>query len=249
MRDKKNSLNVAGIVPARGGSKRILEKNIQPLAGRPLIQHCLQTAQQCPSVDRLVVSTESEAIARVVREQGVEIIERPPELARDETPTLPVIIQAIEELDKRGFQADIILTIQPTYPFLTVDNVEQSIEAIKKQGGIDSVTTVTRPPFHYHPFNARTINPDGTISFMFEEEKKKCPNTQSAPEVYFFGNLYTSWRRTIFEQGSLYGERSWPIPVSRIEAMDIDEYLDLEVAEYIQKRINRKDSQQEVKKT
>ncbi|MCF8037721.1 MAG: acylneuraminate cytidylyltransferase family protein [Desulfohalobiaceae bacterium] len=249
MKNRETTLNVLGIVPARGGSKRIPNKNIHPLGGRPLIHYCLETAQQCPSLDRLVVSTESEAIAQTVAREGVEVIERPTELARDHTPTLPVIVQAIEELDKRGFQADIILTIQPTYPFLTVDNVEQSIEAIKKQGGIDSVTTVTRPPFHYHPFNARTINPDGTISFMFEEEKKKSPNTQSAPEVYFFGNLYTSWRRTIFEQGSLYGGRSWPIPVSRIEAMDIDEYLDLEIAEYIQKRINRKDSQQEVKKT
>ncbi|MCF8106055.1 MAG: acylneuraminate cytidylyltransferase family protein [Desulfohalobiaceae bacterium] len=229
-------MNVLGIVPARGGSKRIPRKNIHPLGGIPLIAHCLRTARQCPSLGRLAVSTESGAIARVVREEGVEVIERPEELAADRTPTLPVIVQVLEELDKTGFSADIVLTIQPTYPFLSVDNVEQSIAAILNRPDIDSVTTVTRPPFHYHPFNARKINPDGTISFMFAEEKRKCPNTQSAPPVFFFGNLYTSWTRTIIEQGSLYGRRSLPLVVSEIEALDIDEYFDLEIAEYVLKR-------------
>ncbi len=230
-------MNVLGVITARGGSKRIPNKNLYPLGGIPLICHCLRTAKSCALIDRLVVSTESESIAEVVKREGIEVIKRPHELALDNTPTLPVIKHAIEEMDKAGFHADIILTIQPTYPFITIENFEKAIRAMKENRDVDSVTTVVKASFKYHPFNARKINPDGTISFMFAEEKKKCPNSQSAPPVYFFGNLYVSRRETIFEKGSLYGDRSYPIEVSPIESFDIDDMEDMRMAELIYSRI------------
>lgn len=226
-------MNVLGIVPARGGSKRIPNKNLYPLGGIPLICYCLRTAKKCPSIDRLVVSTEDESIAEVAKKECVDVIKRPIELAQDNTPTLPVIKHVISELDKQGFYADIILTIQPTYPFITVDNIEKAIKAFSERDDIDSVTTVKKAPFHYHPYNARKINEDGTISFMFPEEKKRCPNSQSAPPIYFFGNLYASKRTTIFEKDSLYGDKSFPIEIDAIEGFDIDDMLDMEIAEWL----------------
>jgi CMP-N,N'-diacetyllegionaminic acid synthase len=229
-------MKILGIVPARGGSKRIPNKNLYPLGGIPLICHCLRTAKKSPSIDRLVVSTEDEAIALVAKSEGVEVIKRPVELAQDNTPTLPVIKHVINEMDKEGFYADIILIIQPTYPFITVDNIERAIKAFSEKGDFDSVTTVKRAPFHYHPYNARKINEDGTISFMFPEDKKKCPNSQSAPPVYFFGNLYASKRATIFEKDSLYGDKSFPVEVDNIEGFDIDDMFDMEMAEWLMTR-------------
>ena len=229
-------MKVLGIVPARGGSKRIPQKNLYLLGGIPLICHCLRTAKISSSIDRLVVSTEDEAIAEVAKKEGVEVIKRPVELTQDNTPTMPVIKHVINELDKTGFYADIILTIQPTYPFITVDNIEKAIKAFSENGDFDSVTTVKRAPFHYHPYNARRINEDGTISFMFPEEKKKCPNSQSAPPVYFFGNLYASKRATIFEKDSLYGDKSFPIEVDTIEGFDIDDMFDMEMAEWLMEK-------------
>lgn len=232
-------MKVLGIVPARGGSKRIPNKNLYLLGGIPLICHCLRTAKKCSLINRLVVSTEDEAIAEVAKKEGVDVIERPVELAQDDTPTLPVIKHVITELDKAGFYADIILTIQPTYPFITVDNIEKAIKAFSKNGAFDSVTTVTRAPFKHHPYNARKINEDGTISFMFPEEKKNCPNSQSAPPVYFFGNLYASKRAAIFEKDSLYGDKSFPIEVDNIEGFDIDDMFDMEMAEWLMTRRDR----------
>lgn len=226
-------MKVLGIVPARGGSKRIPQKNLYLLGGIPLISHCLRAAKKSSLIDRLVVSTEDEAIAEAAKKEGVEVIKRPVELAQDNTPTLPVIKHVINELDKAGFCADIILTIQPTYPFITVDNIEKAIKAFSENGDFDSVTTVKKAPFHYHPYNARKINEDGTISFMFPEEKKKCPNSQSAPPVYFFGNLYASKRATIFEKDSLYGDKSFPVEVDTIEGFDIDDIFDMQIAEWL----------------
>lgn len=233
-------MKVLGIVPARGGSKRIPNKNLYPLGGIPLICHCLRAAKKCSLIDRLVVSTEDEAIAEVAKKEGVEVIKRPVELAQDNTPTLPVIKHVITELDNASFYADIILTVQPTYPFITVENIEKAINAFSENGDFDSATTVTKAPFKYHPYNARKINEDGTISFMFPEEKKKCPNSQSAPPVYFFGNLYVSKRATIFEKDSLYGDKSFPIEVDNIEGFDIDDMFDMEMAEWLMTRRDRR---------
>jgi CMP-N,N'-diacetyllegionaminic acid synthase len=226
-------MKVLGVVPARGGSKRLPNKNLHPLGGIPLICHCLRTARQSASIDKIVVSTESEAIANIALTEGVGVVSRPIQLAGDNTPTLPVIKHVVGEMDRSGFLADIILTIQPTYPFLSVENIERAIRAFDLHGDFDSVTTVCKAPFHFHPYNARKLNEDDTISFMFPTEKKRCPNTQSAPAVYYFGNLYVSKRDTIFLKDSLYGNRSFPVEVSPIESFDIDGKLDMEVAECI----------------
>lgn len=224
---------VLGVVPARGGSKRIPNKNLRPLGGIPLICHCLRTAKKATMIHRLVVSTESEAIAEVARSEDVEVLKRPLELAGDNIPTLPVIVHAIRDLESRGFRADVILTVQPTYPFLTKENIEKTVNAFQLKRNIDSATTVSRASFRVHPYNARKINKDGTISFMFAEKKSKCPNSQAAPPVYFFGNLYASKRETIMDKGSLYGDRSFPVPIDPIEAFDIDDHFDMELAELL----------------
>ena len=232
-------MRVLGIVPARGGSKRIPNKNLYPLGGAPLISYCLRTAKKSLLIDRLVVSTENESITKVADIEGVKVIKRPVELAQDDTPTLPVIKHAINELGREGFYPDVILTIQPTYPFLTVNNIEMTIKIFLESSDFDSVTTVIKAPFKYHPYNARRINKDGTISFMFPMEKKKCHNTQSAPPVYFFGNLYASKRATIFEKDSLYGDKSIPIEINSIEGFDIDDMSDMEIAEWVIARRNK----------
>lgn len=229
-------MNVLGVVPARGGSKRVPRKNILTLGGMPLIHHCLRAATQSGTIHRLVVSTEDLEIADRARDIGVEVLERPTELAQDDTPTLPVIEHAIAELDRKGFIADVILTIQPPYPFIVPDTFVRAVQALRDHPDIDSVTSVTKASFRYHPYNARRILADGTLSFMFPKEKEKCPNSQSAPPVFYFGNLYASRRTTILKKESLAGDRSYPVEVEAIEAFDIDDMFDVELAEWMMSR-------------
>ncbi len=140
-------MNVLGIVPARGGSKRVPRKNIRLLGGIPLISHCLRAARDASSIHRLVVSTDDDEIAGVARNEGVEVLMRPAELAQDGTPTLPVIEHVLSTLDDDHFRADIILTIQPPYPFLTAEHIEQAVAALRSDETLDSATTVTRRRF------------------------------------------------------------------------------------------------------
>ena len=232
-------MNILGVIPARGGSKSIPRKNLKPLGGVPLVVHVLRTAQESQAIDRLVVSTEDAEIAGVCRNAGAEIVERPAELAADETPTLPVLQHAVRCITERGFKPDAVMTLQATYPFITTATIGKMVEALRKSDA-DSATSVRPIPWLCHPFNARTINPDGTISFAFPEEKTRMPNRQSAPPFYAFGNVVISRTATLMEGGSIFGARSIPVVIGPEEAHDIDDPLDLEIAEFLFGRLARK---------
>jgi len=226
-------MRIIGIVTARGGSKRIPDKNICHLNGRPLLHYCLMAAKACSKLNRLIVSTDNDKIAAEAMKLNVEVMERPSELARDNTASVDVIQHVIKTLKKQGDTPDVVLTIQPTYPFVSTKNFDDVIDAFFQSGNFDSVITVSKAPFHYHPYNARVVNEDGTVSFMFPEKKKKCPNSQSAPDVYYFGNLIGTKAEVVLKKGSLYGDRSIPILVDFIESFDIDDPSDLKIAEIL----------------
>ena len=94
-------MNILGIIPARGGSKRTPGKNIKPLAGKPLIAYTIEAGLKSSFINRLVVSTEDPAIAEVAGQFGAEVVPRPAELAQDTTKTAPVLMQVVEELEKQ----------------------------------------------------------------------------------------------------------------------------------------------------
>lgn len=103
---------VIAIIPARGGSKRLPRKNIKMLAGKPMIQWTIEAARECKQIGRIIVSTEDAEIASISDSLGAEVIERPMELARDDTPTWPVIMEVLCQLDYHGS----FLVMQPNVP-------------------------------------------------------------------------------------------------------------------------------------
>ena len=110
-------MKVVGVVPARGGSKTIPKKNIRVLAGKPLILYTLEEAKKSKYLERIVVSTDDHEIAGICMGFGVEVIERPPEFATDTSPTELALIHVVETLkDKKGYEADVVVTLEPTSP-------------------------------------------------------------------------------------------------------------------------------------
>lgn len=109
-------MNILGIIPARGGSKRTPRKNIKMIAGKPLIAHTIEAGLKSKLINRVVVSTEDAEIAKIAMEHGAEIIERPDELAIDTTKTAPVMMHVIEQLELKGYIPDIVVLLQPTSP-------------------------------------------------------------------------------------------------------------------------------------
>lgn len=109
-------MNILGIIPARGGSKRTPRKNIKIIAGKPLIVHTIEAGLKSKFINRVVVSTEDAEIARVAMDFGAEVIERPHELAVDTAKTAPVMRHVVDQLELKGYVPDIIVLLQPTCP-------------------------------------------------------------------------------------------------------------------------------------
>lgn len=119
-----NGKKVLAIIPARGGSKGIPKKNIKPLNGKPLIAWTIEEAKKSVYIDKLIVSTDCEEILEVAKEFGAEVpFKRPAELAQDDTPSVELILHAIDYLS--GY--DYITLLQPTSPLRVVKDIDQCI--------------------------------------------------------------------------------------------------------------------------
>ena len=218
------------IIPARGGSKGIRRKNIALLAGRPLIWHTIQAALGSRYLDRVVVSTEDERIARVSVECGAVVVSRPSELAGDETPTLPVLQHAIAHLENVGrLSIGMVVVLQPTSPLRIAEDVDRAVEKMKETG-CDSVVSVCELE---HPLEW-VLTIDGDRVRHLVEAVEGVTRRQDARRLYRpNGAVYITRRDVIMKEDRVLGvdTRAYVMPPER--SVDIDTELDLKLAEVI----------------
>lgn len=133
-------MNIVGVILARGGSKRVPRKNVKLLCGKPLVAYTIETAKKSKYINKVVLSTEDFEIKQVGRTFGADIVDRPFELAQDETKSAPCVAHAIEELRKDGYDPDIVILLQPTTPTKTTEMLDSVIEKLLSSD-FDSVFT------------------------------------------------------------------------------------------------------------
>lgn len=211
------------IVPARGGSKRLPGKNILPFGGHPLIAWSIALARTLPDTI-CVVSTDDAAIAQVAAAYGAEIVMRPPEFARDDSPTLDAMIHAGETVRKSGRDFADVMLLQPTCPLRPRDLVLQALAEYRAQP-CDSLVAVSQ-----RPLKIGTVE-DGWYRPNYEF------GTQSrltAPTWYENGWLYLTKADVMLERKSLTGERVRAFEVPRpFDDIDIDMPIDFAVGEQV----------------
>ena len=185
---------VLAVIPARGGSKGLPGKNIRPLAGLPLIVHSIRCAQRCIGIDRIVVSTDSEAIATVAREAGADVpFLRPADLAQDTTPMWPVLqhaLSAIEAYD--GVRYGSLLLLDPTNPARRPEDIQAAIETLAADPACDGVIGVHRPEANplWH-----SVVVDGGYLKELVSGAGTFVRRQDVPEVYSINGTLYLWRR------------------------------------------------------
>jgi N-acylneuraminate cytidylyltransferase len=136
-----NGLKVLAIIPARGGSKGLLGKNIRPLGEKPLLAWTIETARQSRYIDRLVLSSEDAEIIRIARAWDCEVpFVRPAELSRDETPGILPILHALARLP--GY--DLVVKLQPTSPLRSADDIDACIERCSRSD-VPACVSVVEP--------------------------------------------------------------------------------------------------------
>lgn len=226
-------MKVLGVIPARGGSKGVPRKNLQMLVGNPLIFYVINAALESKLLNRVIVSTEDEEIARVARSYGAEVpFTRPKELARDEVSLIPVVQHAMRYLDENeGWKADIIVSIQPTSPLIESLDIDSAIDKLIKTG-CDSVVSVCKI-VHGHPYWAMRL--DGDKLTPLNPEGHRYLQRQDLPAFYMINGALYVRRRKVLENWNgrdfALSKDVRAIVMDEIKSIDINAPLDLMIAE------------------
>jgi len=228
-------MRVLGIITARGGSKGIPGKNLKLLGGRPLLDHTIDAANDTP-LDRLILSTEDNKIADAARSLGCEVpFMRPAELARDETPHLPVIQHAAKwMLERQNYKPDIVLTLQPTSPLRSAADIAAALRMLELSGA-DSVVSVTEVSAHAHPMRMLRVDDTGhaVLFATGQPVRKRINRRQDLPKAWVMnGAIYACRTDVLFAaEPSLYGDSvvAYPMPAER--SISIDDLEDWAAAE------------------
>lgn len=220
-------MKVLGIITARGGSKGVPGKNLKLLAGKPLLAYTIDAANNCAALDRVILSTEDEAIAAAGRAMGCEVpFTRPAELSRDDTPHLPVVQHAAAWMrDHANYTFDAVMVLQPTSPLRTSTDIAAAV-ALLESTGADSVLSVSEVPVHSHP--SRTLRLDASDQAVLfatgEPVRKRINRRQDLPPAWLMnGAVYACRTAVLFaSEPSLYGDRvvAYRMPHERSSSID-----------------------------
>jgi CMP-N-acetylneuraminic acid synthetase len=223
-------MNVLALIPARGGSKGIPDKNLRPLAGHSLLTYAARAASDSGVVSRTVLSTDSERIATEGRRVGLDVpFLRPAELARDETPMLPVIEHAVDFLERGGWEPEMIVLLQPTSPLRRAEHIRAAVQQLRDSHA-DSVVTVVELPRHLSPDYVMRIE-DGRLVPFLPHGASVVRRQDARPAYVRDGTVYAFWRRTLRETRTIYGDDCRPLVLSARDSLTIDTPEDWDEAE------------------
>lgn len=224
-------LRILGLIPARGGSKGIPNKNLRSLGGKPILQLAHEAALNSRAVDRVVLSTDSEDIAALARSVGIDVpFLRPPELAQDDTPMIAVLKHLIDQLAESGEVPDAIMLLQPTAPLRKADTLKTAAELLQPEE-VDSVVSVTAIPQHYAPHYAMKVTPEGVLTHYLPDSAS-IKRRQDVPKAYSRdGTVYLFRTRTLDKFGDIYGDHCVPLVIPAEGSINLDTMEDWENAE------------------
>lgn len=215
------------IITARGGSKRIPHKNIKPFLGRPVIAYSIEAARSAGCFDRVMVSTDDEAIAQIALECGAEVpFKRSAETAGDYASTSDVIREVLSSYQKIGEEFQEACCIYPTAPFITGERLAESMKLLREKGA-DSVFPVVR--FSFPPQRSIVIQEQKAVFRWPEHMLARSQDLE--PFYHDCGQFYCLNVEAFRQQGTLVMRQTYPVILDEMEVQDIDTETDWKLAE------------------
>lgn len=222
-------MRILGLIPARGGSKRLPRKNVMPLGALPLIAWTIRAVQASGTCCDLVVSTDDTEIADTARAFGASVPGlRPAALATDTATSVDVALHALAIYEAQHGQVDLLMLLQPTSPFRTAATIRAAVDLFA-QGGGQPVIGVS--PAASHPAWCFRIDDNALVPYV--DNGALASRSQDLPPAYAVnGAMYLVAPAILRDTRSLFGERPLPLIMdSPIESLDIDTSWDWKIAE------------------
>ncbi|WP_202733464.1 cytidylyltransferase domain-containing protein [Acinetobacter pittii] len=216
---------------ARGGSKGLPGKNIKPLAGKPLLQYSIDTALASDLIEQVFVSTDDQAIAQVAIEGGAILIERPAELATDQSPEWLSWRHAVEWATEHYGSFDGFVSLPATSPLRSQEDVEDAI--LKRQADTADICIAVTPASRSPYFNMVKYNEAGFVELVNQPEGE-VSRRQDAPQVFDITTVvYATTPEFVLNNYGLFSGKVASIEVPKARAVDIDDIYDFRLAEAI----------------
>ena len=227
-------MKILGIVPARGGSKGIPEKNISLLNNKPLIAYTIKAAKESKLISRCILTSDSDKIISIAKKFNLEVpFKRPSEISTDATPALPVIQHAVAWLrDHDNYIPDYIVLLQPTSPLRTARHIDKALKKLV-QSNADSIVSVVKVPHNFNPYSIMKLD-NGLLSTFSDYDENR--NIRQLKPVFYGRNgaaIYAFTYDCLMHKNSLYGDSILPYEMDRRDSIDIDDPFDLEICECI----------------
>ena len=227
-------LDIVAIIPARSGSKGVLDKNIKNLCGRPLMSYAIEAALGCDKIKDIFLNSDNQAYLDIGLELGVQPFLRSEELAKDDTPMNSVIINFIDCLEKQGKFFDTIVVLYPVYPLRNSDDLTRMITEFEDIGGNRPLVGMKAPDTH--PYLCYNLNEDNVPQSVIDHDPNNYYRRQTYPKCFEF-NLWAcvlpvhslSTLNAQLMNKETYG---YIIP-NDIQVVDIDTPSDFEYAEFL----------------
>ncbi len=237
--------DVVALIPARAGSKRVVNKNIRPLAGHPLIAYAIASALESRLFGTVIVSTDSEEIASIARHYGAEVpVPRPGEFGADHSPDIEWLEHLLQQLGAQGRTWDCFALLRPTSPFRTAATLRRAWdEFVDEKDEVDSLRAVEKTKLH--PGKMWLVEGRRMVPAMTEiggqrsrpEQPWHSTPYQALPPVYSQNaSLEIGWSRVVLESRTIAGTMIMPFFTDSEEGFDINDEIDWSVAEELVRR-------------
>ncbi len=233
---------VLAIIPARGGSKGIKNKNITNLNGSSLISYSIKAAVESKLVSRVICSTDSEIIAEEAVKYGAEVpFLRPDEISQDNSSDIEYFNHAIEWLKiNESYRPKLLVQLRPTSPLRNVEMIDEAIQIMIEDGSYDSLRAISQPD--HTPYKMWKLVKRNEMKPLLKLTGNKEPyntNRQNLPEVYAqTGSIDITRPETLEKYESMTGKKIYPFIMDERYFIDIDNIESLELAEVRMKRLN-----------
>jgi CMP-N,N'-diacetyllegionaminic acid synthase len=223
---------VLGIVPARGGSKRVVDKNLRLLGGKSLVARAIEAVCSARAIHRVCVSSDDPRVLSLARSNpNVLAIERPAELAQDTSPAIDYVRHALEVVESTGSDRfDVVVIVQPTSPLTLPTDIDATIRLLL-QSGAESAVTVVQLDHALHPIKLKRMIGDRLLP-LYEDERGRMA-THELPEVFVRNCSVYATRRTVIQSGSLLGDDCRGYVMPRARSIDINDEFDFAIAEVL----------------